>query len=59
MVSKTVAGCIMGYWAVSDRVIVMKIKGHPFNVNIIQVYAPTQESTEEEVDKFYDQVAEA
>ena len=59
MVSKPVAGCVMGYWAVSDRVIVVKIKGHPFNVNIIQVYAPTQESTEEEVDEFYDQVAEA
>ena len=59
MVNKTVAGCVVGYWAVSDRVIVMKINGHPFNVNIIQVYAPTQESTEEEVDEFYDQVAEA
>ena len=59
MVTKAVAGYVLGYWAVSDRVIMIKVKGHPFNVNIIQVYAPTQDSTEEEVDEFYDQIAEA
>ena len=59
IVNKTVSRCVLGYYAVSDRVIMMKIKGHPFNINIIQTYAPTLESPEEEVDEFYDQIAEA
>ena len=59
MINKTVSKSILGSWAVSDRVIMVKMRGHPFNVNIIQIYAPTQESTEEEVDDFYEQLSDA
>ena len=34
------AKSVRGYWAVSDRVILVKLQGSPFDVNIIQVYAP-------------------
>ena len=33
MINKTVSKSILGSWAVSDRVIMVKMKGHPFNVN--------------------------
>ena len=40
---------LMGYWAISDRVLLVKLKGHPFNISIIQAYAPTSASTEEDI----------
>ncbi len=37
----------------------MRLKGVPFNICIIQVYAPTSEHDEEEVDQFYSEVNQA
>ena len=33
---------VKGYWAVSDRVLLLKVAGKPLDLNIIQVYAPTE-----------------
>ena len=38
----------------SDRIIVAKIKAKPFDIGIIQVYAPTSKRPEEEVEEFYE-----
>lgn len=46
---KEVAKSLMGFHAVSERVIMIKLKGKPFNYAIIQVSAPTSSSTEEEI----------
>ena len=54
-----VASAIAGYYAVSERVIVVKLRSKPFNCNIIQVYAKTSTSTEDEIENFYDNVEEA
>ena len=35
---------------------VIKLKGKKFDVNIIQAYAATSMSTEEELDTFYEQM---
>ena len=59
MMNKCVSKSVIGFWPVSERVILVKISGHPFNMNIIQVYAPTSERPEEEVDLFYDQMEDA
>ncbi|XP_037779551.1 craniofacial development protein 2-like [Penaeus monodon] len=32
----------------------VKLKGNPFNICVLMVYAPTSDSSEEEIDKFYD-----
>ena len=45
-----------GFWPISERVIVAKFKGNPFDVVIVQVYAPTSDYEDEEVEKFYDDV---
>lgn len=37
----------------------MKIRGKPFNTNILQVYTPTSEGDEDEVNEFYDEFDEA
>ena len=49
LVSACVTKCIIGFWPVSDRIIVLKLKGKYFNITIIQVYAPTSDSTDEEI----------
>ena len=53
------AKAVKGYWAVSDRVIVTKLQGKPFDIGIIQVYAPTADKDEEELEKFYEAVETA
>ena len=49
----------MGYWAISDRVLLVKLKGHPFNISINQAYAPTSASTEEDIEAFYETLAKS
>ena len=38
---------IMGYWPISNRIIMAKLQGKPFNINILQKYAPTQDHNED------------
>ena len=47
---------MMGFWAISDRVIMMKLEVKPFNINVMQVYAPTQDHDDEEIEKFYQEI---
>ena len=37
----------------------VKLKGHPFNMSIIQVYDPTSEHTDEEIEAFYEDIDKA
>ena len=59
LMTAEVAKCLMGYWAVSSRVIVAKLNANPFNITIIQVYAPTSDHSDEEIDEFYEQLDSA
>ena len=54
MLKKDIERCIEGYWAVSDRVLFIKIRGSPFNISIIQVYAPTEAHSVQEIETFYE-----
>ena len=51
-----VAKSMMGFWAISDRVIMMKLEAKPFNINVMQVYAPTQDHDDEEIEQFYQEI---
>lgn len=44
--------CILGYCQLSNRILVVELKGKPFKKFIIVVYAPTPQSTEK-IEKFY------
>lgn len=59
ILDKEVTRCLLGHWLLSDRVILVKIKGNPFNVSIIQTYAPTGDADESEVNAFYETVDQA
>ena len=54
--SKAVSQSVMGYHAMSDIILLMKIHGQPYDITIIQLYAPTSASTEEEIEDVYSNV---
>ena len=58
IISQKISKSFFGYWAISGRVIMMRIKGKPFDISVIQLYAPTADSNEEEIDLFYEQLDE-
>ena len=38
----------------NDRMISVRLQGKPFNITVIQVYAPTNNAKEAEVEQFYE-----
>ena len=38
----------------NDRMISVRFQGNPFNITVIQVYAPTSNTEEAEVERFYE-----
>ena len=57
--SKAAARSFIGYYAVSDRVILVGLRGKPFDVCIKQVYAPICDYDELAVEEFYMDIMEA
>ena len=49
-----VSPSFLGFWPINERLLLCKLKGNPFDIVIIQAYAPTADSSEEEIEKFYD-----
>ena len=56
VMKNSVSKSMIGFWTISERVIMIKLKAKPFNINIIQVYAPTQDHDDEEIEKFYQEI---
>ena len=51
MVNKRVQNAVLGCSLKNDRMILVHFKGKPFNITVIQVYAPTSNAEEAEVMK--------
>ena len=54
MVNKRVQNAVLGCNLKNDRMISVCFQGKPFNITIIQVYAPTSNTEEAEVEWFYE-----
>ena len=54
MVNKRAQNSVHGYNLKNDRMISVCFQGKPFNITIIQVYAPTSNAEEAEVEWFYE-----
>ena len=54
MVNKRVQNAVLGCSPKNDRMISVHLQGKPFNVTVIQVYAPTSNVEEAEVEWFYE-----
>ena len=53
MVNKRVQNAVLGCNLKNDRMISVRFQGKPFNITVIQVYAPTRNAEEAEVEQFY------
>ena len=54
MFSKRVRNAVLGCNLKNDRVISVRFQGKPFNITVMQVYAPTSNDEEAEVERFYE-----
>src|SRR5574337_1129765 len=54
MVNNRVRNAVLGCNLKNDRMISVRFQGKPFNITVIQVYAPTSKAEEAEVEWFYE-----
>ena len=54
MVNKRVWNAVLGCNLKNDRMITVRFQGKPFNIMVIQVYAPTSNAEEAEIEWFYE-----
>ena len=54
MFNKRVQNAVLGCSLKNDRMISVRFQGKPFNITVIQVYAPTSNAEEAEVEQFYE-----
>ena len=54
MVNKRVQNAVLGCNLKNDRMISVRLPVKPFNITVIQVYAPTSNAEETEVERFYE-----
>ena len=52
MVNKRVQNAVLGCNLKNDRMISVRLQGKPFSITVIQVYAPTSNAEEAEVERF-------
>jgi len=54
MVNKRVQNAVLACIFKNNRMISIHFQGKPFNITVIQVYAPTSNTEEAEVEQFYE-----
>ena len=53
-VNKRVRNAVLGCNLKNDTIISVRFQGKPFNITVIQAYAPTSNAEEAEVEQFYE-----
>ena len=56
LVHKDIMNTVMGSRPVSSRLITICLRAVPFNITIVQAYAPTSDYDDNEIEEFYDQL---
>ena len=54
MVNKRVRNAVLGCNLKNDRMISVRFQGKPFNIRVIQIYAPTSNAEEAEAERVYE-----
>ena len=54
MVNKRVQNAVLGCNLKNDRMISVRLQGKPFNITVVQAYAPTSNAEEAEVEWFFE-----
>ena len=58
MVNRRVRNAVLGCNLKNDRMISVRFQGKPFNITVIQIYAPSSNAEEVEVEGFYEDLQE-
>ena len=58
MINKRVRNEVLRWNLKNDRMISVHFQGKPFNITVIQVYAPTSNAEEAEAERFYEDLQE-
>uniref|UniRef100_A0A8D8T3N0 Craniofacial development protein 2 n=1 Tax=Cacopsylla melanoneura TaxID=428564 RepID=A0A8D8T3N0_9HEMI len=58
IIQKRLVNQVTNFVPLTDRIMLLQISARPANVNIVQVYAPTKDHSNEEVLEFYSQIAD-
>ena len=56
LVHKDIMNTVMGCRPVSSRLITIRLRTVPFNITIVQAYAPTSDYNDNKIEEFYDQL---
>ena len=54
VVNKRLRNAVLGCNLINDRMISVRFQGKPFNITVIQAYAPTSNAEEAKVERFYE-----
>ena len=54
MVNERVRNAVLGCNLKNDRMVSVRLQGKPFNITVIQLYAPTSNAEETEFERFYE-----
>ena len=54
MVNKRVQNAVLGCTLKNNRIISVCFQGKPFNITVIQIYAPNSDTEEAEFEQFYE-----
>ena len=58
LVNKNIKNTVMGCCPISSRIITIRLRAAPFNITVIQAYAPTSAYDDNQVESFYAQLQE-
>ena len=58
LIHKNTVNCVMGCRPISSRLITIRLRATPFNITIIQAYAPTSDYDDNDVEDFYEKLQE-
>ena len=58
LLSPRAKAALAGYKPVNSRIMAARFKGKPLNISVVQVYAPTADCPEEEINDFYEKLEE-
>ena len=56
LVHKNTVNCVIDCCPISNRLITIRLRAKPFNITIIQAYAPTSAYSNEDVEVFYEEL---
>ena len=59
ILTKDMSHSLLGYNPIDERILTVRLAGKPLNMTLIQVYAPTNQATEQEKESFYARLQQA